>query len=104
MGFIQNTSDPSIYTSLKEETFVIAVCVDDTILAGKTDKGIREAKKALAKSFKVKDMEDLHYFLGVTITQNRDNGQTWIGQSNYTTNVLESLAWKKPSWSVHHFM
>ena len=64
MGFIQNTSDPSIYTSLKEETFVIAVCVDDTILAGKTDKGIREAKEALAKSFKSQGYGRSSLFLG----------------------------------------
>ena len=59
MGFIQSTSDPCIYISLKEETFVIAVYVDDIIPAGKTDKRIKEVKEALAKSFKVKDMGDL---------------------------------------------
>lgn len=87
MGFIQSTSDPCTHTSSKKETFVIAVFVDDIILAGKTDKRIREVKEALAKCFKVKNMGDLHNFLEVTITTDHD-GKTWIGQNNYTTNVL----------------
>ena len=45
-------------------------------------------KEALAKCFKVKDTGELHYFLGIAITQDYENGKTWIGQSNYTTNVL----------------
>ena len=67
---------------------MIAVYVDDITLAGKTDKRIKQVKEALAKCFKVKDMEELHYFLGIAITQDYENGKTWIAQSNYTTNVL----------------
>ena len=32
----------------------------------------------------------LHYFLGVAIKQDHEGGsKTWIGQSNYSINVLE---------------
>ena len=56
MGFSQSTSDPCIYKSPKEEPFLIAVYVDDIILAGRTDKRIGEVKEALKEAFKVKDM------------------------------------------------
>ena len=42
----------------------------------------------MAKCFKVKDIGELHYFLGIAIIQDYKNGKTWIGQSNYTTNVF----------------
>jgi hypothetical protein len=65
------------------------VYVDDIILAGRTDKRIGEVKEALKEAFKVKDMGVLHYFLGVAIKQDHEGGKIWIGQSNYSTNVLE---------------
>ena len=40
--------------------FVIAVYVDDILLAGKTDKRIAEVKKALSECFKVRDMGKLY--------------------------------------------
>ena len=49
MGFAQSTSDPCIYTSTKGEVFIIAVYVDDILLAGKTDERIAEVKKALSE-------------------------------------------------------
>ena len=62
MGFVQTTSDPCLYTSTEGETFIIAVYVDDILLAGKSDKQIKEVKEALAKQFEVKDMGELHYY------------------------------------------
>ena len=74
MGFAQSTSDPYVYMSTEGEMFVIAVYVDDIVLAGKTDERIAEVKKPLSERFKVKDMGNLHYFLGVKVAQNYDTG------------------------------
>ena len=87
MGFSQSASDPCIYTS-SEETFMIAEYVDDIILAGKTDRRMKEVKEAMGKCFKVKDMGELHYILGVSITQESEKGKTWIGQSKYILKIL----------------
>ena len=91
MGFAQSTSDPCVYMSTKGEMFVIAVYVDDIVLAGKTDERIAEVKKALSERFKVKDMGNLHYFLGVKVAQNYDTGETWIGQGLYTESILRKF-------------
>ena len=45
--------------------FVIAVHVDDIVLATKSDKRMAEVKKGLPEGFEVKDMGELHHFLGV---------------------------------------
>ena len=55
MGFIQLVSDPCIYTEA-EDMFFIGVYVDEIILAGYSDKKIREVKGALAFKFDIKDM------------------------------------------------
>ena len=64
MGFVQTTSDPCIYVSTEGEMFVIAVYVDDIVLAGKSDGQMSEVKSARSSKFDVKDMGELHYFLG----------------------------------------
>ena len=56
MGFAQTTSDPCLYVSTEGELFVIAVYVDDIVLAGRSDRKMSEVKKALATRFDVKDI------------------------------------------------
>ena len=64
IGFAQIiiTSDPCLYLSTEGEMFIIAVYVDDIVLAGKGKQGISEVKDALASRFEVKDMGDYTIF------------------------------------------
>ena len=56
MGFQQSPSDPCIYTSHKDGLFVLAVYVDDILLAARSQKRIDQVKSDLAKCFQLKDM------------------------------------------------
>ena len=67
MGFVQVKGDPCLYMASEGEMFFIAVYVDDIVLAGKSNKRMAEVKEILAKQFQIKDMGELHYFLGVKI-------------------------------------
>ena len=89
MSFQQTASDPCLYIATEGEKFIIAVYVDDIILAGKSDQLITETKEALAKRFEMKDLGLLHHFLGVRVVQNSDTGEVWIGQPVYTEQVLQ---------------
>ena len=89
MGFVPTTSDPCLYMASEGEMFVIGVYVDDIVLAGKSDKRMAEVKKALAMQFEVKDMGELHYFLGMKTVQDHKKGQIWISQPAYTESVLQ---------------
>lgn len=92
MGFKQSTSDPCIYTSnTTDGLFILAVYVDDILVAGKSQQKIDEIKAELGRRFQLKDMGELHYFLGVSVKQNFDTGQTWIGQPAYTKAVIEKF-------------
>jgi len=46
---------------------IIAVYVDDLILIGKTIDEIQQMKEGLSKTFKMKDMRQLHYCLGFNV-------------------------------------
>ena len=67
MGFEQVNSDPFVYTASGGEMFLIAVYVNDIILAGSTDKRMKEVKDAIAEEFTVKDLGELHHFLSVKV-------------------------------------
>ena len=89
MKFIQIEGDPCLYVLRDQgETVVIAVYVDDILIAAKTDKHIAEVKAAIANRFEVKDMCELHYFLGVKIVQDLKAGTIWLGQPAYSENML----------------
>ena len=91
MGFMQAVSDPCLYIASEGELFIIGVYVDDIVLAGKSDRRMVEVKKALSKQFKLKDMGELHYFLGMKIVQNHKSGEVWIGQPAYANSVLQKF-------------
>ena len=47
MGFVQAKGDPCLYMASEGEMFIIAVYVDDIVLAGKGDQRMAEVKQAL---------------------------------------------------------
>ena len=65
MGFEQANSDPCVYTASGGEVFLIAVYIDDIILAGRSDKHMKEVKDEIVEKFTVKDLGELHHFFGV---------------------------------------
>jgi hypothetical protein len=90
LGFSQSPGDPCIYVKETDnDIFIVAIHVDDIILAGKTDEEIAEVKKGIAKRFRVKDMGELNYILGLQVV--RKDGKVWIGQPSYSENMLKKF-------------
>ena len=76
MGFKSSTNDPCIYTQNSGgEVSILAVYVDDIVLAGKSTKKIQQIIKEIADKFVVRDMGKLYHFLGVKVRQERDTLQ-----------------------------
>ena len=91
MGFKQSFSDPCIYISTTDSLLILAVYVGDIVLAGKSEQTIANVKTKLGERFRVKDMGEFHYFLGVNVKQNLETGKIWIGQSFYAQTVLKKF-------------
>ena len=86
---MQSTNDPCIYTSTNGEFSIIGVYVDDFVIAGESSQQIDRVKMELAKKFDVKDLGELHYFLGVQMIQNHQKGTVWLGQPTFTKSILK---------------
>ena len=90
LGFSQTASDPCLYASSSEkEMFIVAVYVDDIILAGKTLITVNTVKEKLSQRFKMKDLGSLHHFLGVNIIQDKLARMIWISQPMYIEKILQ---------------
>ena len=74
MGFVQVTGVPCLYVASEGEILLIAVYVDDILLAGKDDERIAAVKQTFSQEFQVKDMGELHYFLGLKVVQDQETG------------------------------
>ena len=64
--------------------------VDDFVVTGEAHAGrIEQVKTALAQKFDVKDLGELHCFLGVQVIQDHEIGTVWIGQPTFAESVLQ---------------
>ena len=92
MGFSQSKNDPCIYIKEAREGYcIIAVYVDDLIVGGENERNIEHTKKTISDKFEVTDMGPLHYFLGVKVVQKVESGEIWIGQPNFTKELLKKF-------------
>ena len=80
IGYHQSTADPCIYV---RDTCIVAVYVDDLIIAMKTPEEIQEVKQLLNSQFQMKDMGELHYCLGITIERDKTEKSIRLHQKQY---------------------
>ena len=91
MGFKQSSYDPCIYVlNSGGEIVIIAVYIDDIIIAGNTEEIVQQYIKEIAEKFDMTDMGTLHHFLAMKITY-ADSGNIWIGQPTYEREVLKKF-------------
>jgi hypothetical protein len=73
--------DPSIYVFIKEgELYVLALYVDDNIIAGPAGSFIVGFKSAFGVWFNVQDIGKVSWVLGMTVKRNRGNRIIRIGR------------------------
>ena len=67
MGFVKSDADPNLYYLVVEnEPLILVLYVDDLFLTG-SSKLIGDCKKNLATEFDMKDLGQMHYFLGLEV-------------------------------------
>jgi hypothetical protein len=65
---------------------VIVIYVDDWIITGDSDGDIFDLKKLLKQKFEMKDLGELHYFLGIEVIQSPKG--IWLLQRQYAFSKL----------------
>ncbi|CAH9140526.1 unnamed protein product [Cuscuta epithymum] len=81
-GFCQSHADYSLFT-LRRDSHILCVLVyvDDLLITGNDHGMIIEFKSYLARSFPVKDLGLMKYFLGIEVARNPTDIGGWLGSS-----------------------
>ena len=95
-GFVQNPADPCVYCKTENKNgkkclVIIAVYVDDTILAANDVELLQAEKNELSKRFEMEDLGEIHYCLGMTIKRDRNAKVMMIHQKSYLEAVLKKF-------------
>ena len=89
-GFYPLTQDPCIYKASGQSTLLlVAVYVDDLLIAGANSAAVNSTKVHLTKKFRTHDLGLLEHFLGIHVRQTP--GRLWIGQSLYIRQILSKF-------------
>ncbi|XP_071695972.1 uncharacterized mitochondrial protein AtMg00810-like [Rutidosis leptorrhynchoides] len=89
LGFQGSKTDTSLFIDSNGNTLLyMLVYVDDIILTGNDTKEIDRVVQSLSRSFAVKDMGNLSYFLGIEVTRNGND--MILSQRKYIRELLES--------------
>jgi len=87
LGYAQSKSDYSLFLN-KTSTYItiIAVYVDDILLTGLDYKEIQHVKQHLNEKFGIKDLGNLHYFLGLEVSHTAKG--VLLSQKKFTRELI----------------
>lgn len=96
MGFNRIRSDPALYIYRKDEVQIIMpVYVDDITLASNSQTALDKTVSELSKHFKLRDLGETSYLLGVAIRRDRANRKIYLSQKQYIMDVLKRFGMEK---------
>jgi histone deacetylase 1/2 len=80
------------YYNKGKHTLYVLVYVDDIIVASSSQAAIDALLKDLQHEFALKDPGDLHYFLGIEVTRNKDG--LILSQEQYAKDIVTHASMK----------
>lgn len=97
-GFHQSRADYSLFTKVSGISFtVVLIYVDNMIIIGNANNAITALQNSLRTKFRIKDLGQLRYFLGVEVA--RSTYGISVSQRKYALDILDEarLLGAKPS-------
>ena len=87
IGFVKTKSDASLLVrhGAGDALFVL-IYVDDIIITGSNTLSVNQVFTSLASKFSIKDLGNLHYFLGVEVIHSSNS--LILTQANYVNEIL----------------
>src|SRR5277367_752199 len=81
-------NDPSVFINT-DKSLVVGLFVDDMIIAAKTLDAVNEFKKGFGSIHKIKDLGEIHRYLGLTITRDRAKRTLCISQESFARKLVD---------------
>lgn len=95
IGFKHSTSDPCVFVKSQQELEIQAVYVDDLILITESIESMNELKDALKEQYKMKDMGELCYILGISVVQDKAKNCVFLHQKHYIEAIVQKYGMHK---------
>jgi len=90
LGFDRFSKDTCVYLYRSTDTFIIlAVHVDDMLMVSNSNSKLAKMKLALGQHFKVKDLGEVNFLLGIRVVRNRESGSIELLQQAYIDQLLK---------------
>jgi hypothetical protein len=90
LGYKQSNADHTMfYKRNVSRVAILIVYVDDIVITGDDDAGIRDLKLHLTREFEVKDLGQLRYFLGIEVS--RSSKGIYLSQRKYILDLLSEV-------------
>lgn len=90
LGFVSSKADTSLFYYSKGNIIIfMLVYVDDIIVASSCKEATDALLRDLEKDFALKDLGDLHYFLGIEVKRSR--GELVLSQERYAHEILQRV-------------
>ncbi|XP_016647585.1 PREDICTED: uncharacterized mitochondrial protein AtMg00810-like [Prunus mume] len=87
-GFIQSKADYSLFTRKDGKSFTaLLIYVDDILITGNDIDAINSLKSFLHTHFRIKDLGDLKYFLGIEVSRSKKG--IYVSQRKYALEILK---------------
>jgi len=102
LNFIRLDAETCLYVFWKNgQVCFLVVYVDDLLLAATTRKFMNSMKAKLSAAFKMRDLGEAKYILGIEIKRNHKLQTISLSQSQYSRTVLErtGMSTCKPVWT-----
>lgn len=87
-GFQQSMADYSLFTKVNGDSFTgVLIYVDDILITGNNLQEMKRLKSFLLKQFRIKDLGDLKYFLGIEFSRSKKG--LFMSQRKYALDILQ---------------
>jgi hypothetical protein len=87
LGFIKSKANSNLYYKIENDDQLILLLYVDDLFLTKNEKLISDCKKKLASEFEMKDLGQMHYFLGLEVWQNPSG--ICLSQGKYAVEILK---------------
>ena len=91
LDFTQALADPCVFIRRKDTLTIIAIHVDDLMILAKNILEMQRLKDSLKVQFKMKDLGELHYYVGVCIVQDKERKQVDLHQGQHIEKMLKKF-------------